>query len=92
MSFHTDYLIKVLVIASIHQPSTNTFELFDKLLLMSKGKVTYNGPVADVKSYFAGLGQEVIDPSPPSPLFVTLLQTKQLTQPRCPSTPIPPNS
>ncbi|KAF3053261.1 hypothetical protein E8E11_006692 [Didymella keratinophila] len=36
---------RFLVVASIHQPSTSTFELFDKLLLLSKGKVAYNGPM-----------------------------------------------
>jgi ABC-type multidrug transport system ATPase subunit len=50
---------KVLVIASIHQPSTTTFELFDKLMLMSKGKVVYNGAVKGVGDYFAGMGYEV---------------------------------
>lgn len=50
---------KVLVIASIHQPSTTTFELFDKLMLMSRGKVVYNGAVNELKDYFAGLGYEV---------------------------------
>ena len=50
---------KVLVIASIHQPSTTTFELFDKLMLLSKGQVVYNGAVSKVGDYFAGLGYEV---------------------------------
>lgn len=50
---------KVLVIASIHQPSTTTFELFDKLMLISRGKVVYNGAVKELKGYFAGLGYEV---------------------------------
>jgi ABC-type multidrug transport system ATPase subunit len=50
---------KVLVVASIHQPSTTTFELFDKLMLLSRGKVCYNGPVRKVKDYFAGLGYDV---------------------------------
>jgi ABC-type multidrug transport system ATPase subunit len=50
---------KVLVIASIHQPSTTTFELFDKLMLLSRGKIAYNGPVSQVKDYFASLGHEV---------------------------------
>ncbi|KAF2472557.1 ATP-binding cassette transporter-like protein [Lindgomyces ingoldianus] len=47
---------KIIVIASIHQPSTTTFELFDKLLLLSRGKVAYNGSIADVKDYFSTLG------------------------------------
>lgn len=54
--------IQLLVIASIHQPSTTTFELFDKLLLLSKGKVAYNGPVSGIKDYFAGLGLEANQP------------------------------
>lgn len=50
---------KVLVVASIHQPSTATFELFDKLMLLSRGRVVYNGEVKKVKGYFASLGYEV---------------------------------
>jgi ABC-type multidrug transport system ATPase subunit len=46
----------LIVIASIHQPSTSTFELFDKLTLLSHGKTCYCGPVTDVKSYFDNLG------------------------------------
>lgn len=44
------------MIASIHQPSTTTFELFDKLLLLSRGKVAYNGPVGQVRPHFETLG------------------------------------
>ena len=40
------------MIASIHQPSTSTFELFDQLLLLSQGKTCYSGPVELVKQYF----------------------------------------
>lgn len=42
----------LIVVASIHQPSTTTFELFDKLLLLSQGKSCYFGPVANVTTYF----------------------------------------
>jgi ABC-type multidrug transport system ATPase subunit len=48
-----------LVIASIHQPSTATFGLFDKLMLLSRGKCVYNGEVEGVKEWFEGLGYEV---------------------------------
>ncbi|GAB7355586.1 hypothetical protein MBLNU459_g6054t1 [Dothideomycetes sp. NU459] len=46
---------QLIVIASIHQPSTTTFQLFDSLLLLSQGKTCYCGPVSKIKSYFDGL-------------------------------------
>lgn len=46
----------LLVVASIHQPSTSTFALFDKLLLLSQGKTCFFGPLAEVKSYFGSIG------------------------------------
>ncbi|KEF61061.1 uncharacterized protein A1O9_02626 [Exophiala aquamarina CBS 119918] len=46
---------KLIVIASIHQPSTTTFELFDKLLLLSHGKTCYFGPVQEVDAYFGNV-------------------------------------
>jgi ABC-type multidrug transport system ATPase subunit/ABC-type multidrug transport system permease subunit len=45
-----------IVIASIHQPSTTTFELFDKLLLLSGGKTCYFGPTTEIKTYFDSIG------------------------------------
>jgi ABC-type multidrug transport system ATPase subunit len=47
---------KLIVIASIHQPSTSTFQLFDKLLLLSGGKSHYFGSVPGVGSHFESLG------------------------------------
>jgi len=46
----------LIVIASIHQPSTSTFQLFDKLLLLSGGKSHYFGPVNGVGEYFESMG------------------------------------
>ena len=45
----------IIVVASIHQPSTSTFRLFDNVLLLSKGKMIYNGPVA-CEDYFRQAG------------------------------------
>ncbi|KAF2650557.1 ATP-binding cassette transporter-like protein [Lophiostoma macrostomum CBS 122681] len=50
---------RILVIASIHQPSTTTFDLFDQLLLLSRGRTVYNGPISDVKDYFSKSGYEM---------------------------------
>ncbi|KAF5234845.1 hypothetical protein FANTH_11939 [Fusarium anthophilum] len=46
----------LIVICSIHQPSTSTFNLFDKLLLLSGGKTHYFGPVNSVAAYYAEVG------------------------------------
>lgn len=47
---------RLLVVASIHQPSSELFNMFDKVLLLSGGKTCYNGPVAGVKQYFDNVG------------------------------------
>ncbi|KAF4783198.1 ABC transporter [Colletotrichum scovillei] len=49
----------LIVIASIHQPSTSTFNLFDKLLLLSAGKTHYFGPVNNVVPYYESLGMPI---------------------------------
>lgn len=70
----------ILVIASIHQPSTTTFELFDKLLLLSRGKTAYNGSVADVREYFAGLGHEMPLYTNPAEYVISLVNTDFSTE------------
>ena len=34
------------VIASIHQPSSEVFEVFDQLMILSQGHAVYHGPAA----------------------------------------------
>ncbi|KAK3990250.1 ABC transporter G family member 15 [Cladorrhinum sp. PSN332] len=50
---------RLIVIASIHQPSSATFDLFDKVLLLSKGKTHYFGDVSGVTEHYEGLGVQV---------------------------------
>ncbi|KAM1442678.1 hypothetical protein COP2_010523 [Malus domestica] len=44
------------VIASIHQPSSEVFELFDQLYLLSSGKTVYFGQAADAYEFFSQSG------------------------------------
>jgi ABC-type multidrug transport system ATPase subunit len=46
----------MVVIASIHQPSTSTLLLFDNVLLLSQGKTVYFGPPGGSAQYFTNLG------------------------------------
>ncbi|KAF9891761.1 hypothetical protein FE257_003242 [Aspergillus nanangensis] len=58
MSFVRDVakMNNLIVIVSIHQPSSMTFELFDKLLLLSAGKTCYYGDTGAVNAYFDDIG------------------------------------
>ncbi|KAI5459845.1 P-loop containing nucleoside triphosphate hydrolase protein [Mariannaea sp. PMI_226] len=49
----------LIVVCSIHQPSTSTFNLFDKLLLLSGGKPHYFGPISGVTEYYTEAGAAV---------------------------------
>ncbi|KAG9451473.1 hypothetical protein H6P81_011438 [Aristolochia fimbriata] len=44
------------VIASIHQPSSEVFELFHNLCLLSAGRTVYFGPTSSATKFFAGCG------------------------------------
>ncbi|KAL5993358.1 ABC transporter G member 11 [Asimina triloba] len=44
------------VIASIHQPSSEVFELFDQLYLLSGGKTVYFGKASEAYEFFAQAG------------------------------------
>ena len=50
---------KLIVVASIHQPSAATFQLFDKLLLLSQGQTCYFGSVSKVSPFFSSIGLPV---------------------------------
>jgi ABC-type multidrug transport system ATPase subunit len=55
----------MIVIASIHQPSTSTLLLFDNVLLLTEGQTAYYGPPGDSIRYFKSLGYP--DPTLMSP-------------------------
>jgi len=44
------------VAATIHQPSSDIFHLFDDLVLLSEGKIIYHGPAEHMVPYFAHYG------------------------------------
>mmetsp|Transcript_44184 Transcript_44184/g.92887 ORF Transcript_44184/g.92887 Transcript_44184/m.92887 type:complete len:698 (-) Transcript_44184:19-2112(-) len=61
-SFSAMQVIKVLkkiasagcsVLFTIHQPSSEVFNSFDRLILLNKGMVMYQGPVNDIPDFFA---------------------------------------
>lgn len=47
----------MIILCSIHQPRTSIFSVFDKVLLLDKGRTVYYGARESVVSYFNGVGQ-----------------------------------
>ena len=65
----------LIVVASIHQPSTSTFALFDKLLLLSRGAAAYSGPVSEIQSYFNSCGAPIPLYMNPAEFLIDLVNT-----------------
>ncbi|KAK6365548.1 hypothetical protein LTS17_011267 [Exophiala oligosperma] len=65
----------LLVIASIHQPSTTTFNLFDKLCLLSRGQTCYFGDLAEAQPYFSNIGLEMPEATNPAEFYLDLINT-----------------
>jgi len=55
---------------TIHQPSPETFALFDTLLLLSSGRVTYFGPMEECVSYFTSLQYKYLPGQNPADFVV----------------------
>lgn len=53
------------VVMTIHQPSTRLFQLLDQVIFLCAGKVTYQGPVANLSSYIDAKFKEAsLGPAP----------------------------
>ncbi|KAF4683032.1 hypothetical protein FOZ60_009745 [Perkinsus olseni] len=63
------------IVATIHQPSSEVFHLFDDVLFLWEGYCIYHGPVDEVEDYFARLGHSVPESFNPADFILFLTQT-----------------
>ncbi|XP_076099071.1 ATP-binding cassette sub-family G member 8-like [Mytilus galloprovincialis] len=61
------------VIMSIHQPRSDIFELFDRVMIMTKGNVVYNGEAAKMVDYFTNLGYPCPHLTNPGDYYIDLV-------------------
>jgi len=61
------------IVTTIHQPRSNIFSLFDKLLLLSGGKIMYFGNAADAVDYFSALNYKCPANFNPADFFIDLI-------------------
>jgi ABC-type multidrug transport system ATPase subunit len=60
------------VILSLHQPRSDAFPLFSKLLLLSQGSVVYSGETKECLPYFTSLGYEPEDRTNPLDFLIDI--------------------
>lgn len=63
------------IIATIHQPSSDVWTLFDKLLLLSEGRTLFFGESRAAVGYFGALGHQCPELSNPADFFLALINT-----------------
>jgi len=63
------------IIATIHQPSSEVWSLFDKLLLMSEGRTLYFGSSPRALAYFEQIGHPCPKLSNPADFVIGLVNT-----------------
>ncbi|KAJ2078041.1 (ABC) transporter, partial [Coemansia sp. RSA 988] len=49
------------VICTIHQPRTDIFSMFDKLIVLAAGQMCYSGPASEMSGYLKSIGHAVPD-------------------------------
>jgi ABC-type multidrug transport system ATPase subunit len=50
---------KLIILCSIHQPSTKVYNGFDKLMILSRGREAFSGDLKDAPTYFDSIGAPV---------------------------------
>lgn len=61
------------VVSTIHQPSSQIYNLFDELLMMVRGNIIYQGPASQAVSYFASIGFPCPKLTNPSDYFMKIV-------------------
>jgi len=61
------------VISTIHQPNSETFDMFDKMMLMAQGKIIYFNKADKSENYFQSIGFSVPEFSNPADYYMKIM-------------------
>lgn len=77
MKFITDIARRenLIIIATIHQPSTSVFNGFDKFMLLSQGRTAFYGTAAQAQEHFEALGHAMPTHTNPADFYLDLINT-----------------
>ena len=61
------------VISTIHQPNSDIYDMFDRLLLIAKGKIIYYNEARLAIDYFASINRQCPELTNPADYFMTIM-------------------
>ncbi|KAM3141213.1 hypothetical protein pb186bvf_006598 [Paramecium bursaria] len=67
------------IIFTIHQPSTDIFQMFDRIILLVQGKLIYQGPRQNIIQYFSSIGFQCPGSSNPMDYFLSIMHSDNET-------------
>lgn len=68
------------VVSTIHQPNSDTFEAFDRLLLMAKGKIIYFNETLKAVDYFKSINFSCPDLCNPADYFMAMMSIESIEE------------
>ena len=66
------------MVQTIHQPNFETYDQFDKLMLLAKGKIIYFNHKDNAVSYFKNIGFECPPLTTPSDYFMSIMSIEHI--------------
>ena len=69
------------IIQTIHQPNSDIFEMFDRLMLLAKGKVIYFNKASMAVDYFTSINYKCPDLSNPADYFMSIMSIESIEKP-----------
>lgn len=66
------------IVSTIHQPSSEIFDQFDRLLIMVQGNIVYQGQAKDSMKYFGGIGFPIKKHSNPTDYYMRIMNKEGL--------------
>lgn len=66
---------RLIIVCTIHQPSTKVYNGFDEVMILSKGREAFTGDVHDAIPYFNDIGSPCPANTNPAEFFLDLVNS-----------------
>lgn len=64
-----------MIVTVIHQPSSSIYQLFDKVMVLNRGRIVYNGASMEVLDYFDSINRSLAMKSNPADAVMHVIET-----------------